>query len=367
MSRRTTAALFVMCGVAIACAGQGTTEPSVVSVPSPPAVPDTVATTVSSSDPSLDSPATSVGGQRDPTPGSPIDPAGHETQASSATTTAAAPPTSPGGEPDSPAAEPTIAARPPTSLPVSSDRDVQVPGGLPVDVWYPTEPGPWPVAVVLHGGGWISGSKADMSGFARALAEGGVVVFNAGYSPLDRGGVFPQMFEEVTCAVVAAQQASPDYGGAGPVTVVGFSAGAHIGSVAAFSGGEFDTGCTSEAQPVGAFIGIAGPYDSDQFPFLALQFGGLLTEVPDAWTAGNPYTYVGADPDIGVLLLHGDNDVVVNPRFSDEFGSTLLSAGYEVDAQRYPRVGHFSIVRMDENGAPTVASALDFIWTRVLT
>jgi acetyl esterase/lipase len=342
-------ALLLFMALSAACTGTSATEPSIVSVPSPPAVPESNPSTVpgptqTTADPTAAS--TAPGSGREPTE-----------------TTAISRP-SPTTVPDV-TSDPAPAVgtdRPTATVPVLVDRDIPVPGGLAADIWYPADEGPWPVVVLFHGGGWLSGSKDDLGGFARALTEGGVVVVNAGYSPLDQGGVFPQMFEEATCAVAAAQSIAAEYSGTGPVTVIGFSAGAHVASVATLSNGAFDAGCAQPIQPAGAFVGIAGPYDSDQFPFLALQFGGLITEVPEAWAAGNPYSYAAGGTDLDVLLLHGEKDIVVNPRFSADFRSFLIAAGYEVDSEIFSDVGHFSIVRMDENGGPTAAAALDFIW-----
>ncbi len=262
-------------------------------------------------------------------------------------------------------APPTTAPIPrhtPDDLAIREDHDVAVPGGLPADVFFPADPGPWPVAITIHGGGWVSGRKEDLAGLARTLARHGVVVFNVEYRPLERDGAFPQMFQEVACALAFAETRSADYGGGPPTTLVGFSAGAHIGAVVALAPEEFSAECIEEPSPVAGFVGISGPYDSDQFPFLALQFGGLRTEIPEAWATGNPYTYLGRNPDVSVLMLHGGRDPVVDPEFSVQFAAALDSGGYSVKYRELDGVGHFSIVDMAENGRPTADAIAHHVW-----
>lgn len=255
-------------------------------------------------------------------------------------------------------------ARPDDQVAIETVRGVPVEGGLPLDVFYPEPAGPWPAAMLVHGGGWISGTKEDLESLAVALARNGIVVFNAAYSPLDQGGVFPQMFEEVACALATAQETSPGYGGTPAVTLVGFSAGAHIAAVVALAGTELGGPCADRVDGIEGFAGISGPYDSDQFPFLALQFGGLRTEVPDAWAAGNPYTYLDANPDLEALLLHGGDDRIVDPSFSEVFGDALRDSGHHVTRDAFDGVGHFSIVDMTANGGPTAAAVTGYVWQR---
>lgn len=260
--------------------------------------------------------------------------------------------------------EPEPASRQPDQ---AVTRDLPVLGGLPIDRFAPDTPGPWPVVVTFHGGSWLSGQKEDMEPFARALARRGLLVYNAGYRPLDQGGDFPAMVEDVACAVAAAEADAAATGGPGDVTVLGFSAGAHLAAIVALAPGEFTGPCAGAIDHIESLVGISGPYDSNQFPFLALQFGGLAREVPEAWAAGNPYSYIGGNPDLEVLLVHGQEDVVVDPIFSTDFAGALRSAGYSVQLEMFPGVGHFSIVDPAENGTPTADAVAAFVLSTART
>src|ERR671917_1619106 len=87
-----------------------------------------------------------------------------------------------------------------------SDHTVPVPGAdIPVRVYVPTDgPGPRPVLVYFHGGGWVIGDVDTQDGTVRAVAEGsGVTVVSVGYR---RGAGGP---------VPAAPQDWPGRGGRG--------------------------------------------------------------------------------------------------------------------------------------------------------
>lgn len=64
-----------------------------------------------------------------------------------------------------------------------ADRSIPGPAGeIPVKVFTPAGPGPFPLLVFLHGGGWVIGSPATHARLCAELAEGaGVVVVSVHY------------------------------------------------------------------------------------------------------------------------------------------------------------------------------------------
>lgn len=64
-----------------------------------------------------------------------------------------------------------------------ADRSIPGPAGeIPVKVFTPAGPGPFPLLVFLHGGGWVIGSPATHARLCAELAEGaGVVVVSVDY------------------------------------------------------------------------------------------------------------------------------------------------------------------------------------------
>jgi acetyl esterase len=84
-----------------------------------------------------------------------------------------------------------------------TDHLVPGPGGdIPVRVYVPTdEPGPRPVLVYFHGGGWVIGSVETHDGTVRAVAEGsGVTVVSVDYR-LAPENPFPAAIEDCLAAV----------------------------------------------------------------------------------------------------------------------------------------------------------------------
>ena len=65
-------------------------------------------------------------------------------------------------------------------------------------LYLPAGAGPHPVVVLLHGGCWRARVNLTyMGGFARALTEDGVAVWNLEYRRLDLGGGWPHTFLDV--------------------------------------------------------------------------------------------------------------------------------------------------------------------------
>lgn len=206
-------------------------------------------------------------------------------------------------------------------------------GGLDLDIHAPAEIGPWPVVVTIHGGGWFTGARDSMGFLADGLATRKMVVFNATYRTIALGGRFPGMVDDVACAVQFARNAAAEFTTAPEhITIVGHSAGAHLSALVAYAPGEFGQDCPEgPMQSPDAFVGLAGPYNTSQLALLLSPlFGGTIQDVPDAWAAGNPLTWVPTAPDIPTLLLHGELDQIAPIAFSEELEVALIEAGREV-------------------------------------
>ena len=52
---------------------------------------------------------------------------------------------------------------------------------LPLDVFFPPGEGPWPIVLMIHGGGFIMGDKGMLEHTCRTFANAGFLVFNANY------------------------------------------------------------------------------------------------------------------------------------------------------------------------------------------
>ena len=101
------------------------------------------------------------------------------------------------------------------------------------DVLVPPGPGPYPVLVYLHGGGWVAGSAATHHKLACRFAEGGYLVVNVDYR-LAPEAQFPGGFEDCIEAVRWAAEHAPRFGGdPARLAIGGDSAGGNLAAAVA--------------------------------------------------------------------------------------------------------------------------------------
>jgi acetyl esterase/lipase len=219
-----------------------------------------------------------------------------------------------------------------TSTPVTTVTTTvasEPPPDIGLELHMPDGEGPFPAAVLVHGGGWVGGSPRLMGDLARFLAGEGILVVNASYTLSDGTAGFPVAVDDVACAVRYAA-AHPD--GDGTVAVIGHSAGAHLAALVALDPGVYGEGCPLEEPRVpDRLVGLAGPYDVTRLGPLMLPFFGVDPEDdPATWAAGNPLLQTANNVELSSLLLHGESDGLVDFRFATDFAEALGGAGSEV-------------------------------------
>ena len=219
-----------------------------------------------------------------------------------------------------------------TTAPSTTSPPATPPDLLPdigPEILIPEGEGPFPATVLVHGGGWVGGSPGLMQDLARFLTGEGYLTVNAPYTLSNGIAGFPIAVDDVACAVRYAA-AHPD--GDGSVALIGHSAGAHLAALVALDSGIYGETCPLP-NPVspGRLIGLAGPYDVARLgPFLLPFFGVGPDEDPEIWAAGNPLLRATNNPGLTTLLMHGENDGLVDLRFASDFAQALSAAGSEV-------------------------------------
>jgi acetyl esterase/lipase len=243
----------------------------------------------------------------------------------------------------------------------------QIPGFRPLelDLYLPDgAPGPLPVVVHVHGGGWRRGSRrhplpALGDGFYQKLAERGIAVAAADYR-LSGEARYPAALDDVRAAVAWARSALPGYGVApGPVVLWGDSAGGHLALLAALTGTGLDnTGVDGVVAwfPVTDLTTMGEPGDPETRE--ALFLGAPPSRVPDLAREASPLTHVhaGAPP---VLVLHGDSDALVPAGQSIRFAAALADAGGTATLELVPGASHFWDGAADVPGI--VARSVSFV------
>ena len=243
----------------------------------------------------------------------------------------------------------------PTPFPLSTTTDVTYTAPLQpdlsaqtLDVYAPTEPGPWPVVVVVHG---YLVKKEEYRLISEAIAGQGAVVLTVEWpawtSPSDAalgdGARLREWAETVTCAVRFARATAPDYGGdPGRVTLVGHSMGGGVGAMAALTGDDIDPAWKEFASTRGgpppqvdclanddvsaypdAFVGYGGAY---------MMFEPLKENDPELWEIVSPYALVGGNPNLQARFIHGEFDSMFSEEaveISLQLVEALQDAGYD--------------------------------------
>jgi len=133
--------------------------------------------------------------------------------------------------------------------------------------------GPLPVAVVVHGGGWIGGDKTEQTYFCAKLAKQGYIVCAINYRLAPRHR-FPAALDDCSLALAWIRSHSTAYGGnPRALFIAGSSAGAHLAALVA--------GRDNTSSGIKGLILYYGVYDLQtvqrlSFPFLQTYLRAFL-------------------------------------------------------------------------------------------
>jgi PelA/Pel-15E family pectate lyase len=176
-----------------------------------------------------------------------------------------------------------------------------------LDLYLPAGPGPHPVALIVHGGGWDSGSREMERPFARQLAARGFATAPVSYR-LGKAGRFPAALHDLKAAVrwlrVHATEHNLD---PTRIAVIGMSAGGQLAALLGATNGlaEFEgaEGERSGSSAVQAVVDIDGLADFTAPELVAQQeagpsapvrlLGGKFSEQTENWRAASALTHAG--------------------------------------------------------------------------
>ena len=252
-----------------------------------------------------------------------------------------------------------------------------------LDVYRPEGKGPYPVLLLLHGGGWVAGGKDDVFGMygygtiARCLAERGLVVVLPNYR-LSPGVRHPEHVKDVARAFAWAYGHCKDYrGDPRQLFVSGHSAGGHLAALLA-ADETYLKEVGRSAKDIRGVIGISGVYRVDDIDLKlslssprkgvqlkldvrpsALVFG----DDPKVLQQASPLTHVrpGLPP---FLILNAGFDYPPMRKMAKEFAAALEKNGCDVRAIELPWRTHetvlFDIRRLSAERA-TLEAITEFI------
>ena len=192
-------------------------------------------------------------------------------------------------------------------------------GPLKADVYIPPGEGPNPGVVVVHGGAWFMGTRAQLSGVARLLAQNGMTAVAITYR-LAPKFKFPAQIEDCKSAVRWMREKAPELK-IDPTRLGGFgySAGAQLvtllGTTDADDGLEgIDDPASAPSTRLQAVAAGGVPCDfrvlEPNSRRLAFWLGGTRSEVAEQYRLASPRAFV-TDDDPPMFFFHGENDDLV--------------------------------------------------------
>ncbi len=221
-----------------------------------------------------------------------------------------------------------------------------------------------PMVMYIHGGGWQSGHSRNSGAFDNwpatlaMIASRGYVVTSINYR-LGGEEIFPAAIQDVKTALKWLRANAEEYGiDKDKFLVWGASAGGHLAALAGTSYGaeelepvDLPEELAAESDKVQATIGWYGIYDftTGRAP------GGYFS---DMQVEASPVTYVD-ESDGAFLLLHGDQDPVINYQQAIDFNDLLLENNLQSSVHIFPGVAHSYIGETPEMTKDASIQALE--------
>lgn len=242
------------------------------------------------------------------------------------------------------------------------------------DLRLPTGPGPHPVAVLVHGGCWLSAYGLDyMGAMADALAEAGIASWSIEFRRVGSpGGGWPGTMLDVGAAIdhlrVLATSHPLDLG---RVALSGHSAGGHLVLWAAARDRQPVSSPlhASDPLPVRGVVALAPIADlaasvAAERPLCngsaAQLMGGGPAEVADRYALASPSELLPLG--IPYVIVNGAQDPIVPAAHVTAFAERARRAGDRVRLEIVPASGHFEPVAPGKAAfAVTLAAIVEMI------
>jgi len=229
-----------------------------------------------------------------------------------------------------------------------------------LDLYLPekTMPGPWPVVVWIHSGGWYTGGKGG-GGAARALVARGYAVAAINYR-FSQDAIFPAQIEDCQRAIRWLRAHAGEYG-LDPTRfgAWGGSAGGHLAALLGTAPEAFPAPAEDPHRHLSAHVSAVcahnPPTNLARWDAQALPNATVVANQPDSMVArlldgtperepgrarhASPLTYVSARA-APFFLVHGDRDRAVPPQQSISLHEALRAAGVESTLHLIPGADH---------------------------
>lgn len=227
-----------------------------------------------------------------------------------------------------------------------------------LDVFLPSEQGPHPVAILIHGGCWRdlpAAGREQLRPIAAELTKRGIAVWSIGYRRADEnGGGYPGTFQDVATAIDQLRSQAARYDlDISRTVVVGHSAGGHLALWASVRDRlpAHSPLRSTDAFVPGGVISLAGIPDLKAFGrFVPLLCGpGIIERLVPERTSTDPYADISPahlPPHRGrVVMVSGILDRLVPPYVADDYARLMRRThSHAVTLIDIPGAGHFDLV-----------------------
>lgn len=236
----------------------------------------------------------------------------------------------------------------------------------------PEGAGPFPVAIVIHGGCWFSPYAAarNSAALAEALTDAGIATWNLEYRRYDHpGGGWPGTFRDAAQGTdfvrTLARDAPLD---TTRVLAIGHSAGAQLAAWLATrqqlsSGSELASGTPLALTAVVSLGGVMdmAEYQARQLrscgnPAVESVLGGLPAEVPQRYRDASPIERLP----LGVPHVHiaGARDQIAPRNVVLQFADSARALGDSVEVITIPELGHHDVMSPATAGGKAAVAAV---------
>ena len=231
---------------------------------------------------------------------------------------------------------------------------------LLLDAYIPKLAGPLPAVMVVHGGAWRTGSKQQLTKYARDLAARGFATFAINYrlSPKHK---FPAQLEDCQTALKWIRKHAQNYKvDPARIGAIGYSAGGHLVALMGVLGQPGEPGKPETDTRLTVVCAGGAPCDfrdvSPENWGLAFWLGGTRKERPKQYQNASPMAFIGksAPP---MFFYNGTADVLVKYQQAKTMAAALKAAGVETQFVPLEGFGHI----LAAIHPPTLEKAYDFL------
>jgi acetyl esterase/lipase len=214
--------------------------------------------------------------------------------------------------------------------------------------------GPYPTAVLVHGGCWLADyDYRHVEPLAAALTARGLATWVLEYRRIGQpGGGWPGTFLDVACGLDRLRSLQERGIDLERIAVVGHSAG---GQLALWLGARPRVPVGSDvyvAEPlrVRAVVGLAAISDLDRYSLGAGECNAAVLDLMGGRPEAQIARYAAVNPlalaplDVPVTLVHGDADATVPLEQSRRFAQRHLETGGTIELVVVRDAGHFDVI-----------------------